>query len=217
MTDFKAARIAMVDCQVRPSDVTRYPIIDAMLTVAREEFVPSNMRNVAYAGDHIPLAPGRVVLDPRVMGKMLDLAEIKPTDLVLHIGAGLGYGTALMGRMGEAVVAVEEIEEMSSEAARILSEQDALNVVVETGPLAAGAPAHGPYDVIMIEGAIETLPDVLVAQLKDGGKLVTLVREDGVSQCRMGTKSGSGLSWRRAFDATAPVLPGFEAEKAFEF
>ena len=105
MTDFNAARIAMVDCQVRPSDVTRYPIIEAMLNVAREEFVPPSLRNVAYAGDHIPLAPGRVVLDPRVMGKMLDLAEIQPSDLVLDIGSGLGYGTALMGHMGEAVVA----------------------------------------------------------------------------------------------------------------
>lgn len=217
MTDFNAARIAMVDCQVRPSDVTRYPIIEAMLNVAREEFVPPSLRNVAYAGDHIPLAPGRVVLDPRVMGKMLDLAEIQPSDLVLDIGSGLGYGTALMGHMGEAVVAVEEIEELACDAARILAEQDAMNVVVETGPLVAGAAAHGPYDVIMIEGAIEALPDAITAQLKQGGRLVTLVHEDGVSQCRMATKSGSGLSWRRAFDATAPVLPGFEAEKSFEF
>lgn len=217
MTDFAAARRAMVDCQVRPSDVTRYPIIDAMLTIRKEEFVPANKRAVAYAGEHIALAPGRVVLDARVIGKMLDAVEITRDDLVLDIGCGLGYVAALLGHMAEAVIAVEEDPELAEAAAKTLSDEDILNVVVEQGPLGQGAADHGPYDVIFVEGAVERLPETLTDQLKIGGRVVALFREGATGQCKLGVRTDSGVTWRRAFDATAPVLPGFEAEKAFEF
>lgn len=217
MTDFAAARLAMVDCQVRPSDVTAYPIIDAMLTVKKEEFVPSNKRSVAYAGDHIPLAPGRVVLDGRTLGKMLDAAAITPDDLVLDIGCGLGYVAAILGRLAATVIAVEPDAEMAEAAANTLADQDALNVIVEVGALTAGAPDHGPYDVIFLEGAIETLPDTIADQLKSGGRIVAIHTDGRVGTARVGVKAQNGINWRRAFDATAPVLPGFEAEKAFEF
>ncbi|MEM9757207.1 MAG: protein-L-isoaspartate O-methyltransferase, partial [Pseudomonadota bacterium] len=108
MTDFAARRIIMVDTQVRPSDVTKFPIIDAMLTVAREDYVPEAARDVAYAGAPIALIPGRVTLEPRTFAKMLDALEIRPHELVLHVGAGLGYGTAVLARLAEAVVALEE-------------------------------------------------------------------------------------------------------------
>ena len=217
MTDFAAARLAMVDCQVRPSDVTAYPIIDAMLSVKKEEFVPANKRSVAYAGDHIDLAPDRVILDARTFGKMLDAIDVTPDDLVLHIGCGLGYGSAVLGKLAAAVIAVEPDETMAQTAEATLAAQDALNVVVEQSALIDGAPEHGPYDAIFVEGAVETIPETIIDQLKTGGRIIAIVVDGPVGQARIGLKSDTGLSWRRAFDATAPVLPGFEAEKAFEF
>ena len=217
MSDYKAARVAMVDCQVRPSDVTRYPIIEAMLTIPREQFVPSASRDVAYMGEHIHFSPDRVLLDPRVMGKMLDAVAITGDELVLDIGCGHGYSSAVIGWMAEAVIAVEPDEAMANEAMRMLSEQEIGNVVVENMSLDGGAPEHGPYDAIVIQGGIEALPDAIEAQLKDGGRIAAIFMDGAIGQCCLGRKTPTGISWRRVFDATAPVLPGFVAEKAFEF
>lgn len=207
----------MVDCQVRPSDVTAYPIIDAMLSVRKEEFVPAELRAVAYAGDHIPLAAGRVVLDGRTLGKMLDAAAVTSDDLILDIGCGLGYVAAVLGRLGAAVIAVEEDEAMAATAQEVLADQEAMNVVVEQGPLLAGSPDHGPYDVVFLEGAVQQVPQGLIDQLKIGGRIIAIVQDGPIGQARVGVKTQNGVTWRRAFDATAPILPGFEAEKAFEF
>lgn len=217
MTSFEDARTAMVDCQVRPSDVTRYTVIDAMLTVQRENFVPANYRDVAYAGEHIAISQSRVVLDPRVTAKLLDLAAIGPEDLVLHIGCGYGYLSALIAHMADFVVAIDNDEDRVRQASQNLADGEFDNVVVETGELSVGAANHGPYDVVVIEGAIEQLPETIADQVKLGGRIVSIFAENGVGQCRMGQKTKTGITWRRAFDATAPVIPGFEAEKAFEF
>lgn len=217
MTSFEDARTAMVDCQVRPSDVTRYTVIDAMLTVQRENFVPANYRDVAYAGEHIVISESRVVLDPRVTAKLLDLAAIGPEDLVLHIGCGYGYLSALIAHMADFVVAIDNDEDRVRQASQNLADGEFDNVVVETGELSVGAANHGPYDVVVIEGAIEQLPETIADQVKLGGRIVSIFAENGVGQCRMGQKTKTGITWRRAFDATAPVIPGFEAEKAFEF
>lgn len=217
MTDFAAARTAMVDCQIRPSDVTRYPIIEAMLSIPREEFVPAAARNVAYVGEHVHFSKDRVVLDPRVMGKMLDAVAVNSGELVLDVGCGLGYSAAVIGWMAEAVIAVEEDEALAADAARLLAENDVMNVIVEQAPLVDGAPVHGPYDVIVIEGGIETLPEGIESQLKTGGRIAAIFVEGALGQCRIGRKTPNGISWRRAFDATAPVMPGFTTEKSFEF
>ncbi len=207
----------MVDCQVRPSDVTRYPVIDAMLTVPREAFVPQQFRNVAYAGEHISLGGARVVLDPRVTGKMLDALAPTKSDMVLDVGCGFGYMAALLGRMSEAVIAIEPDADMASEATQRLAEQEADNVVVEVADLWDGAAAHGPYDVMVIEGAVETVPEGLLAQLKENGRIAAIFMDGAIGQCKIGRMSGGAVTWRRAFDATAPVLDGFKREKAFEF
>ncbi len=216
MTDYAAAREAMVDRQVRPADVTRYPIIGAMLAVPREKFVPPSLAPVAYLGEHVPLAPGRVVLDPRVFAKLLDALNPGREDLVLDVGCGLGYSTAVLARMAEAVVAVEENSEVAAEAERLLGEH-ADNAMVKAGPLAAGAPEHGPFDAMILEGAIEVLPEALEAQLKPGGRVAAIVIERGRGQAKLGVKNGGMIAWRRIFDATAPILPGFQRAKAFEF
>jgi protein-L-isoaspartate(D-aspartate) O-methyltransferase len=217
MIDFATAREAMVDGQVRPSDVTRYPIILAMLTVPREDYVPDALREVAYLGEHVPLARGRVVLDPRVFAKMLDAIAVGPRDLVLDVGCGLGYSAAVLARMAEAVIALEEDEVLAAGAEAALTAHAVDNAVVQKGPLAAGVPAHGPYDAIVIEGAVTRVPDALTDQLKPGGRIVAIFQDGANGQARLGLRTETGIAWRRIFDATAPILPGFATAKAFEF
>lgn len=217
MTDFEAARRAMVDCQVRPSDVTRFAIIAAMLDVPREKFTPRAQRAVAYADAQIPLAPGRVLLDARTFAKMLEAAEIMPGDLVLDVGAAYGYSSVVAARIAAAVVALEADETLAAHAAELVPGEGAHNVILETGPLAAGAPGSGPYDVILVEGAVEIVPEALLSQLKDGGRLVAIVMDGPLGQARVFTRAGDAVSSRRAFDATAPVLPQFDAVESFSF
>lgn len=221
MIDFAAARTAMVDCQVRPADVTLYPVIDAMLAVPRERYVPAPFRDVAYAGEHIRLGEDRVVLDPRLFGKMLDALRIGEGELVLDVGAGLGYSTAVLARLGQAVIGVESDAEMAAAAVETLAAEGVDSAVIETGPLVDGDAAHAPYDVILIEGGVETIPDALVAQLKDGGRMAAIFVEASAAgaagQMRLGLKTGGTMNWRYAFDAAAPVLPGFHSAEKFVF
>ncbi|MEN8831926.1 rRNA adenine N-6-methyltransferase family protein [Pacificibacter sp.] len=215
MTDFAKLRTMMVDTQVRPSDVTKFPIIEAMLTVARENFVPTALRDAAYVGEHVALGNGRVALDPRVLAKMLDALDIQNDELVLDIGVGLGYSSAVIARMAQAVIAVEEDEALATDAATALADAGADNVVVETAALAAGAPQHGPYDVVVLQGAVEDVPAAILGQVKEGGRICAIFLEGPLGIARMGYKLNGDITWRLAFNATAPVLPGFEAERAF--
>ena len=215
MADFAQRRTTMVDTQVRPSDVTSFRILDAMLSVPRELFVPSEQMDAAYAGVNVPLGRRRVVLAPRTMSKLLQAADIQPDELVLDVGAGLGYSSALAARMAEAVIALEEDADLAGEAERALSEASADNVAVTSGAMVDGAPRHGPYDVVLIEGAVQEIPDALVGQLKEGGRIVAIFLEDALGTARVGYKDAQGVSWRFAFNATAPVLPGFEKRREF--
>ncbi len=215
MTDFAARRRMMVDTQIRPSDVTKYPIIDAMLSVPREIFVPDAQRDIAYAGEDLDLGGGRVLLEPRTLAKMLDMLDLGPDELVMDIGSGLGYPAAVVARLAQAVVAVEEDEAMAGEAQELLLEAGADNAVVHHGPLAEGAAEHGPYDVILVEGGVEELPEALLGQLKDGGRIACIFIDGALGEVRVGYKSGDSLSWRFEFNATAPVLPGFEKQQSF--
>lgn len=215
MTDYATLRTAMVDCQVRPSDVTKFPIISAMLAARREVYVPAGKREVAYVGAHVPLTEGRVVLDPRVLAKMLDALDIGRNDLVLLVGCGLGYSADVIARMAEMVVAVEEDTTLAAEAEANLAAESVDNAIVVSGALAQGAAKHGPYDAIMFGGAVEQIPSAILDQLKDGGKICALFAEGAAGQCRAGVKTGGKVAWRNVFDATAPVLPGFAKQKAF--
>lgn len=215
MTDYAARRTMMVDTQVRPSDVTKFPIIDAMLSVPREAFVPTALREAAYMGENLDLGEGRMMLDPRTLAKMLDALEIENDDLVLDVGSVYGYSAAVISRMAEAVVAVEDKASVIAEAQRTLSEQGADNVVLHEGPLSGGAPEHGPYDVITVQGAVEHLPEGLVAQLKEGGRMACLFMEGALGVVRIGYKIDGRINWRYAFNASAPVLRGFERHAAF--
>ncbi len=215
MPDFQTRRTMMVDTQVRPADVTKFPIIDAMLRVPREAFVPAALREVAYLGENVPIAPARVVLEPRTLAKMLDALDIGPRDLVLDVGCGLGYSTAVIARLAEAVVAVEATGGFAAEAEAVLAREGVDNAAVIAGDLAAGAPKHGPYDVIAIQGGVEEVPQAILDQLKDGGRIGALFMQGPLGQVRIGFRDAGRMTWRFAFNAAAPVLPGFAAPRGF--
>ena len=210
MSDFAARRVTMVDTQVRPSDVTKFPIIDAMLTVQREDFVPAAQREAAYLGENLDLGQDRVLLDPRTLAKMLDHLDITNDELVLDIGCAMGYSSAVIAHMAEAVVAVEEDEAMAAEAQEALAQAGADNVIVHVAPLTEGAPQHGPYDVVIIQGAVGEVPKALLEQVKEGGRIASLFMDRGLGEVRIGYKRGGHVSWRSEFNAGAPVLRCFE-------
>jgi len=216
MADNSTKRTMMVDTQIRPSDVTKFPIIDAMLKVERERFVPDSARETAYMDGPIDLGGGRVMLEPRVFAKLLDALDIRGDELVLDIGTGLGYSAAIVARMAEAVVAVEQDEELAAEAEAQLGAADVDNVAVVSGALAEGAPKHGPYDVILIQGGVEDVSDALIGQLKEGGRIAAIFMEGALGVCRIGHYSAGSVTWRFAFNASAPVLSGFERQAAFQ-
>ena len=215
MTDFAARRTMMVDTQVRPSDVTKFPVIDAMLNVPRELFVPRDKREAAYMGENVDLGGGRVVLEPRTLATMRDALDISGDELVMVVAAGLGYSAAVAARIAEAVVALEDDDARVADMQELLAEAGADNVIVQQGALTEGAAGHGPYDVILIEGAVAHLPETLVAQLKEGGRMVCLFAEGALGVVRVGYKIDGAVSWRFAFNAGAPVIPGFEKHAAF--
>ena len=209
MTDFAMRRSMMVDTQVRPSDVTKFPIIDAMLSVPRENYVPDGKREAAYMGENIALGGDRVVLEPRTLAKMLDAADIQPDEMVLDLGCGLGYSAAVLARLADFVVAVEEDEVMATDAQAALSEHGADNVAVITAPLVAGSAKNGPYDVIMIQGAVEVVPSTVTDQLKDGGRICAIFAEGMLGTAKTGYKIDGNIVWRHGFSAGAPLIDGF--------
>ena len=215
MSEFASRRMMMVDTQVRPSDVTKFPIIEAMLHVPREVYVPRDLQEAAYVGVNVEIAPGRVVLEPRTLAKMLDALDIQPHEIVLDLGCGLGYSAAVIARLADTVVAVEEDAELAAEAQRALSDEGVDNAVVVAGPLAAGAAKHGPYDVITVEGGIETLPQALADQLKEGGRIAAVFMDGALGTVKAGIKQGGRIDWRFAFNAAAPLLPGFARARSF--
>lgn len=216
MSDFASRRTMMVDTQVRPSDVTKFPIIDAMLSVPRESFVPVALQQMAYLGENIDLGDGRVLFEPRTFAKMLDGLAIGTDELVLDVGCALGYSSAVIARMAEAVVAVESDDAMAAEAQDAFVDQGVDNVIVHQGPLGNGAAAHGPYDVIIVQGGVSHLPDTLVDQLKEGGRMGCLFMVGALGEVRIGHKRNGRMSWRMDFNASAPVLDGFKPETVFQ-
>ncbi len=215
--DFAALRTLMVDRQVRPSDVTSFPIIEAMLSVPRERYAPAALRAVAYAEAPLRLAPGRETLAPRVFAKLLDAARIGPDDLVLDLFPGLGYSTAVIARIAAAVIALEPDEGLAAAASATLAAENIDNALMLHGDAASGDAAHGPYDAIFMNGGVAREPAALTSQLKEGGRLVAIRIEGAVGRATAWTRIGDRLEPRPLFDAAAAILPGFEPEESFAF
>jgi protein-L-isoaspartate(D-aspartate) O-methyltransferase len=213
MTDFSTQRVMMVDTQVRPSDVTKFPIIAAMLAVPREEFVPASLRETAYIGESLPLGAGRVLMDARVFAKLLDALDIQPDEQVLDIACGLGYGAAVIARLAGHVVAVEPDSDMAAQASAVLGAHSVSNAVVQNAALTAGV--KGLFDVILIEGGVGQVPAAILDNLKDGGRIGAVFMQGALGIAKIGHKSGKDVTWRYAFNASLPVLSGFETVTEF--
>ena len=207
----------MVDTQVRPSDVTSFTVLDAMLSVPREAFLPDSARDLAYVGGPVAVAPGRQLMEPRTIAKMLEALDVTPRDLVLEIAPGTGYTTALLARMAEAVVAVEQDTTLARDAEAALRDQAVDNAAVLTGPLAEGSARNGPYDAVILFAGVEEMPQAILDQLKDGGRIVALFMQGPLGEVRKGVKSHGVVSWHMEFNATAPVLAGFARTPGFVF
>ena len=215
MSDNVVRRRMMVDNQIRPSDVTKFPIIEAFLSIKREVFVPSENRDTAYVGEHIRIGNDRVILDPRTLAKMLDLVDVNDSELVLDVGSAFGYSAAIIAHLAEAVVALESEDKPANEMQAALTEHGIDNVIVERGPLHEGAPSHAPYDVIFIQGGVELVTDKISSQLKDGGRMVAIFMEGALGRVKIGYKLNNEINWRFGFNAAAPVLDCFRKELTF--
>jgi protein-L-isoaspartate(D-aspartate) O-methyltransferase len=220
MIDFAEMRRAMVDAQVRANDVTDLRIVAAMLETPRERFVPAGLRNFAYIDDDLLVkdgSPSRYLMEPMVLAKLLQAAEIGPEALVLDVGAASGYSTAVLAKLAGQVVALEEDTELAAQGSGVLVDLGLLNAAYVHGPLTAGWSAEAPYDVILLNGSVDSAPEALLAQLKPGGRLVAVVGRGRAGRATVFTNTTGGVGSRVVFDAAVPTLPGFEARPGFVF
>ena len=223
MMDFRTARRAMVDGQVRTSDVTHLGLLAAMTEIPREAFVPESRAALAYLDRDVVIAeatatePARYLIKPMVLARLIQAAAPAPADRVLVIGAGTGYSAAVLSRLAAEVTALEENEVLFHQARSALSVLGSLNVHLFHAHLADGAPESGPYDLILIDGGVETVPDRLCGQLWSRGRLVAVEMKGPVGKAKLFHAVKGKFSGRELFDACAPVLPGFSIAPAFVF
>jgi len=221
MSVFSTARQKMVDGQVRPSDVTDQRILDAMLAVPREAFVPESQRALAYLDLDLDVSEAgdvkRFLIKPVVIAKMLQAAEVMETDNVLVVGCASGYAAAVVAKLGSRVTATESDGALAAKASDVLAKLGFGNVTVRTAAAADGDEADAPYDVIVLAGATEVVPDRLYRQLRDGGRLVGVFAMSRPPRAMIVTHSHADFGDRALFDAAVPVLPGLERPPAFVF
>lgn len=211
--NFEQMRRAMVASQLRTTGVSDVGVLAAMGAVPRERFVPADRVPVAYADALVPLPGGRQLNSPMALGKLLTEARPVTADRVLLIGVATGYGAAVLARLSASVVAVEEDAHLAAVARSAIPSE----VQLIEGPLAKGYSKGAPYDLIVVDGAIEQVPQALIDQLKDGGRLATGVVDQGVTRLAIGRKAGSGFGLVPFADVAAAVLPGFERPRGFSF
>jgi len=216
--DFSVARHNMVENQIRPNRVTDTRVLAALETVPRERFVPDALKGIAYLDGDIELGAGRRMLEPMVFARLLQAAEIQPNEVVLDVGCGTGYSAAVLARLASTVVALESDRALAQRAGALLAELGVDTVALVEGALVAGDKAHGPYDVIVVEGAVARIPESLLDQLADRGRLVAVVAKPGsVGQASITLKIGDAVSTRPLFEAAAALLPGFAPRPGFVF
>jgi protein-L-isoaspartate(D-aspartate) O-methyltransferase len=223
MDRFTMLRTKMVDSQLRTQNVTDLDVLAAMSEVPREHFLPPGVQSLAYIDEDIQIkeatdtTPARYMMEPAPFARMLQLAGIVGTDIVLDIGCGCGYSAAVLARLADSVVALESDPELAEKSSEALVELGVANVAVVTGPLEEGYPSEGPYDVIFLDGAVERVPEALLGQLKEGGRLVAPVGVGWSASVTVYTRSGGEVAGRAVFNAAVQPLPGFRKPAAFVF
>lgn len=221
VADFQELRTKMVDNQIRTRDITDLRVLEAFLSVPREVFVPANRQALAYIDEAILLnsesIEPRYLLDPSTFAKLVQLAEITKNDLVLDIGCGMGYSSALLSELADSVIGLESDSNLSAAASSTLPQHGYDNVVVVTGELPAGYVVEAPFDVIMLEGAVDFVPEGLFDQLKEGGRLIAVEGEGLAGVARIYVKEDGVVSGRSVFNAAVKPLPGFEKAEEFVF
>lgn len=221
--DYAQRRIRMVDGQLRTTDVTSAVLLDAMLSLPREAFVGTNRRDLAYIDEDIEIAsaqggnPPRYLMQPSPFAKLVQLAEISPSDFVLDVGCGTGYSAAVLSRLASSVIALEVDDALADRAADNLTRLGCDNVAVVRGALPEGYAAEAPYDVILVGGAVDEPPESLMMQLKDGGRLVVVEGRGNAGKARVYSKWNGVVTGRSAFNAAIRPLPGFERAYTFQF
>ncbi len=223
MMDFETARAKMVDGQLRTTDVTSHSVLKAFLAVPREAFVPETAKQIAYVDEDLQICPAkdgrpaRHLLKASPLAKLLQLAAVTKDDLVLEIGGGSGYLSAILSQLAGSVVSLESDEELSARATETLSALGFDNVASVKGELEKGYAAEAPYDLIFINGSVEEVPAVLLDQLADGGRLVAVVGHGNSAKATVYQKAGKGTSAATSFNVSFKPLPGFAKAKEFVF
>ncbi len=218
MTVFDAARVHMIESQIRTNKVSDDRLLAAIAEIRRELFVPEQLQPVAYVDDDLPLGGGRYLMEPMVAARLLQAASVERADIALVVGAGAGYEAAVLARLARAVVALEEDPQLAKRARAALVDHGIAAVSVVEGPLASGYRQRAPYDVIMFGGAVAEVPNEIVAQLAEDGRLVAVVKAaGGIGRATLTTKTGGVIARRVMFDAATPLLPGFQRKPTFVF
>lgn len=223
MIDYAAARIKMVENQIRTTDVTSHSVLNAFLSVPREAFVAPELRPLAYIDEDLLVAPAtsaspaRYVMEPSPLAKLMQLAAIDRDDVVLEVGCGSGYAAALLSLVAGSVVALESDEALAAKATETLSSLGYDNVAVVTGDLEAGYPGEAPYDVIFVNGAVEQMSPALLEQLRDGGRLVAVTGYGNAARARLYVKNAGETSYTDYFNAAVMPLPAFRKAAEFVF
>lgn len=217
MTDYAVARRNMVLSQLEPNRVSDARILAAMGSIPREVFAPKSLAGVAYVDEALEIAPGRYLMEPMVLARLIDALAIEPGDLVLSVGCSTGYAAAVLTRLAGTVVAVESDTELVALAGDNLAKVDIDNVAVIEGPPAIGLADQGPYAAILIDGAVGEVPPALLAQLAPGGRLACVVQHGPAGKAMLFSENGGVLGHRPLFDASIPPLPGFARPDVFAF
>ncbi|HCK33426.1 MAG: protein-L-isoaspartate O-methyltransferase [Micavibrio sp.] len=219
MTKHNIQRVNMVKGQIEPNDVYNEEVLNVFEKVPRENFVPSALKDVAYIDEDVEIVPGRYMLEPTTQARIVQAAITGESDYALTIGSGYGYMAAILSHFCTTVIAVEESPEVAKTASEVLAAQEYVNVVVMNAPMAQGCPKEAPYNIILFEGAVGSVPPEVIKQLADNGRLFAVERPDPYKQghavCYL--RQGSHISKQVLFDANAPYLPGFEPATKFVF
>ena len=218
LPDFRKMRGAMIDSQLRPSGITEPNLIAAIKYVPREMYVPSDVSALAYLDEEVEVVPGRYLLSPLAGCLMMSALEIRPTERVLIVGGTTGYSASILARLCAHVTLVEDDATLVRRAGSAISKTGVSNVSVVEGPLAEGCAEGAPYDALLIDGKVEAVPEALIAQVREGGRIAAVIAERGdAPSVAIGRVGGGHIGWTRLLEAGAPALKGFERPRVFEF